>query len=367
MFKRPQQRKLALLIPAHNEGLVIQDTITSALRAGLKRRDIYLVSDGSTDDTVAIATEMLGAPNVISVEHSGKAGAVKKALDHFEIPSRYTWLHIADADSLFGPGYFKIFKAALDPEKYVAVTGYVQSLPGDWVSKFRVYEYVLAFTIIRRLQAWFGVITVIPGPTSCLRTDIINQLDFDAGSLTEDFDITLQIHRKNLGKIKYVPAAKTYTQDPKNLSDYVQQVSRWYRGFFQGVQDHKLGQPYTFLDAYVLFMIGQAFLYLAELLIWLPAVAIITRNVADVSVFFVSEMLVNFLIALMCAAVADRYDILVAFPLFYFLQLVNLFIFVRAFVEVILQKKFRERSAGWSTAGRRYALTQKSQTNPKGA
>jgi len=357
VLSNQRKLKLALLIPAHNEEVVIQATIRRAIKTGQTKRDIYVVSDGSSDKTVKLAKELLGPDHVLAVKHSGKAGAIKKALKRFEICERYTWMHVADADSLFGANYFKVFRRGLDAKHYVAVTGYVQSQPGDWVSKFRVYEYTLAFTLIRRLQALFGVITVMPGPTSCLRTDIIKHLDFTAGSLTEDFDITVQIHRKKLGRIRYVAKAKTYTQDPQNLHDYIEQVSRWYRGFFQGVRAHRLGLRPRRLDAYVIFLIGQTVLYTLELVVWLPLLVILTHRGYDVSIFFVSELVVYFALAAICAQIARRLDILSAFPLFYFLRLLNLYIFIKAFVEVILLKRFSEGLVGWSTTNRRYLMT----------
>ena len=160
---RVYRKKLAVLIPAHNEELVMDATITSAINAGMKKRDIYVVDDASTDLTAAIARVRLGADHVLQVERSGKAGAVKQAIESFGICEHYTWLHVADADSLFGSDYFRIFRRALNPRKFVAATGYVRSLQGCWISKFRVYEYTWGLDVIRRMQAWFGVITVIPG------------------------------------------------------------------------------------------------------------------------------------------------------------------------------------------------------------
>ena len=46
------KKKLALLIPAHNEGLIIQSSITSAIDAGLSAEDVYVVDDDSSDDTL---------------------------------------------------------------------------------------------------------------------------------------------------------------------------------------------------------------------------------------------------------------------------------------------------------------------------
>jgi poly-beta-1,6-N-acetyl-D-glucosamine synthase len=349
-------RKLALLIPGYNEELVISHTIQSALAAGMHKRDIYVVSDASTDKTAAIARELLGDDHVLEVERSGKAGAVRKAVAYFGIIERYIWVHVSDADGIFSPTYFKILKAKLDPAKFVAASGYVQSLPGGLISQFRVYEYTWANTIIRRIQAKLGVITVIPGPTSVLRTDVINKLDFETGSLTEDFDITLQIHRFKLGKIQFIPAAKTYTQDPRTFSDFLVQIKRWYRGYFQGVRTYGVGRSLQRIDAYMSFIMLQTIIYGLELVVGLPLILGITHDVSLLAGFFLGEVLIYFSITLGCALTAKRFDIMAAFPVFYVLRLVNLYVFFLSFVEVILLRGFRGHATGWSTAGRRYAI-----------
>lgn len=258
--------RLALVIPAHNEELVIGATIRSALAAGQSRRHIYVVDDNSSDHTAALAIQFLGADHVLTVERSGKALAIKKAVLHFELTESYRWIHIADADGVFRSNYFQIFKSRLDPVKYVAATGHVQSLEGDWISRYRTYEYTIGLEVIRRFQSWFGVITVIPGATSCFRSDIFDLLEFDTHSLTEDFDLTLQIHRRRLGRILYIPQAKTLTQDPKDFTDYKTQVLRWSRGFFQGLRRHQIGRQIKKLDAYLSFIVIETLFYLFQLL-----------------------------------------------------------------------------------------------------
>ena len=46
-----RRKKLALLLPGHNEELIIETTIRSALKAGQRLLDIYVVDDASTDKT----------------------------------------------------------------------------------------------------------------------------------------------------------------------------------------------------------------------------------------------------------------------------------------------------------------------------
>jgi glycosyltransferase involved in cell wall biosynthesis len=137
---RIYKRKLALLIAAHNEELVIEQTVRSAIRAGMKPQDIYVVDDNSSDATSKIVRGILGRTQVIKVRRSGKGLALTKAARKFQLAERYDWIHIADADGGFSPDYFKVFRAQLNP-KFAAATGYVRSLPGDSVSQYRVMEY----------------------------------------------------------------------------------------------------------------------------------------------------------------------------------------------------------------------------------
>ena len=226
--KSPAKKKLALLLPGHNEELIIAITIQSAIAAGQPKQDIFVVDDDSSDKTRRIAVEMLGSKNVLTVQRSGKALAVKKAIAKFKIESKYEWLHIADADSVFSPDYFKIYRSKLTPD-YVVAVGFVQSLRGNWISSYRALTYTFSQHVNRRIQSYLGMISVFPGPITCFRTDILHKLDFEAKTVTEDFDITLQVHRYHMGKIVYIPRAVNYTQDPQSLKDFCKQTQRWQR------------------------------------------------------------------------------------------------------------------------------------------
>lgn len=353
-----KKHQLALIIPGHNEELVIEKTIHSAIAAGLSTAHIYVVSDNSSDKTAELAEAILGKSHVISVRRSGKAVAIKKAIRAFRIKSRYTWLHIADADSAFEGKYFSILKKELDPVKYVAATGYVKSMYGGWISKYRAYEYSFGQEIMRRIQHMLGVIPVIPGPTSCFRTDILKDLDFETHNFTEDFDITIQIHRKKLGRIGFISQARTLTQDPKDYADYVKQITRWYRGFWQGVLSYKIGRKWQKIDGYLGYQILEMFAYYFNLLVLLPILLLSGRGVHVIAQTFLLDVGIFFAMTLMACVVHRRLDIISAFPLFYLLRITNMAIYVKAFFEVIVFRRFRDRQIGWSTANRRYKVAE---------
>jgi cellulose synthase/poly-beta-1,6-N-acetylglucosamine synthase-like glycosyltransferase len=352
-----RKKQLVLLLPAHNEELIIAETIRSAVAAGQSKRDIYVVNDNSSDKTEEIAVKLLGKDNVLTVERSGKALAVKKAIDAFDLERRYTWLHIADADSIFSQDYFRHYRKKLDPKKYAVAVGFVQSLRGNWISTYRALTYTYSQQVTRRVQSHLGMISVFPGPITCFRTDIIKDLEFGGASLTEDFDITLQVHRKKLGKIVYIPKAVNFTQDPQTLADFCKQNMRWQRGFFQGVKKYGIGLHGQRIDASLGFQMLQTLVFLLLVFVWFPYVIAVTGNWFIIPVAIAADIIMNGFIALFASAVAKRWMLIGALPYFYFLRWIEIGIYVTAFVEVMILKRFQDEVIGWSTAGRRYQLS----------
>jgi cellulose synthase/poly-beta-1,6-N-acetylglucosamine synthase-like glycosyltransferase len=351
--RKKAQTMLCLLIAAHDEELVIAQTVESAVRAGMKAENIYVVDDNSSDKTSEIARSILGEKNVVRVGRSGKGLALSKAARRFRLVKRYRWIHIADADGGFAPNYFKVFRGQLRV-KYAAATGYVKSLPGGPVSQYRVFEYTIGLEIHRRFQAITNTVPIIPGPTSCFRSDVFAQLDFANRSLTEDFDVTLQIHRKKLGRIQFIPDAVAYTQDPKNTRDFIKQILRWNRGIMQGVHRHRIGRKLSPIDAYLSYQIMQNFLFFLNYCLITPFLAIKFHTLAVAAQVFVFDVSLTWALTLLVAVRTKRWDVLSAFPFIYIYRWVTMYVFLRAFIEVALLKKFKTTEGTWSTAGRRY-------------
>ncbi len=354
----PKKKKpvMALLIAAHNEELVLGKTIESAIAAGMKPEHIYVVDDNSTDRTSTIAAKFIPSANVVKVRRSGKGLALTKAGRKFRLAERYRWIHIADADGAFSPDYFSVFRRELRTE-YAAATGYIRSLPGKRISEYRVFEYTVGMELHRRVQAALNVIPVIAGPTSCFRADVFAKVNFDNKSLTEDFDVTMQLHRKKLGRIQFIPSAVTYTQDPKTLSDYTKQIRRWNRGGLQSMMKYGIGRRATRIDAYLSYQVMQNLLFFASYLVWVPYLAISRHSLDFLAAAFVIDVFVTFVITYLAAVRTKRWDVISAFPYVYILRWVSLVVFLQAFVEVVILRKYRTNSGAWENSStRRYVM-----------
>ncbi len=355
--KRHTKKILALLIAAHNEELVLENTVISAIKAGMKKEDIYIVDDNSSDKTTEIAIRLVGVTNTIKVTRSGKGLALTKAARHFGLIKRYRWIHIADADGAFSPDYFRVFRKEIRV-KYAAATGYVKSLPGGIVSQFRIFEYTIGMELHRRFQALTHTVSVIPGPTSCFRSDVFEKLNFANKSLTEDFDVTLQIHRNNLGKVQFIPSAIAHTQDPKDVKDFMKQITRWNRGIMQGLIHHKIGRRPQRIDFYLSYQMLQTGLFFLSYLVLAPYLSIHFNNPAYIAAAFLYDVLIIFVLTILVAMRTKQWNIINAFPNIYALRWLTLYVFIKTLFEVGVARKYAKPDGGvWNTAGRRYKPT----------
>lgn len=351
-----RRRTIALVIAAHNEEMFLQRTITSALLAGQLARDIYVVDDGSKDTTRKIALEFLPATNVFSEWQSGKSRALANVVTAKGLTRRYDWIHFADADCIFGEGYFHTFRKALRPE-YAAATGYIKSLPGTKTSEYRIYEYTWGMEIVRRFQTAIDLILVVPGASSCFRSDILDAIEFESGTITEDFDWTIQLIRNNMGSIQFIPEAKVFTQDPKNLKDYYKQITRWYRGGLQVARLRGLGLRGHKEDLYYLYQIVQVIVSVTAMFVLGPLAFAMTGSAAYIAYFFLFDFIPFLLSVVFSGGIARRIDIISNLPRFYLLRWLNALVFMRELISVgILGRHTKNVRTSWSTDGRRYAI-----------
>jgi poly-beta-1,6-N-acetyl-D-glucosamine synthase len=208
-------RKIAFLVPGVNEEKVIAETLTTLL-AIADAKDIYVVSDGSRDSTVEIAKKFTA--NVLDLQpNRGKAGAMNYAIEYFNLANNYEFLMPIDADTKVTADFLKSALPVLEKDtdrKITAVVGKVLGSNRSWVTTFRLWEYEVAQSIHKAAQSIENAIVVCPGVATVYRAEIFQKIKFPYGTMTEDMDLTFQIHRKKLGKIVYVGEAVVITQDP---------------------------------------------------------------------------------------------------------------------------------------------------------
>lgn len=249
--------EVAVMIPAHNEESSIGACL-AAITKVVPPDSVYVASDGSTDNTVGVVREW--GCNVADIQPGrGKAKALHELLGRFGICGRYRAVMILDADSEIDPHYMQNALPLFDDPSVAAVAGH--AFP-NWESHrwpmwrmfyigYRVRLYKVTQAFLRYGQTWrhSNVSFIIPGFASMYRCSILPKIDMTApGLIIEDFNMTFEVHHKNLGKIAYTPRVRCMCQDPTNLRDYIKQVKRWNLGLWQTIRLHGVWPSFFWLS-----------------------------------------------------------------------------------------------------------------------
>jgi cellulose synthase/poly-beta-1,6-N-acetylglucosamine synthase-like glycosyltransferase len=380
----PTRDQVAILMAAHNEEMVIGNTIASLAKFG-HDVNVFVVSDGSTDDTAVIARAH-GATVLELSPNRGKAGALVEAIKQFGIADRFEVLLLLDADTHLTADYFETGLGEFADPSVVAVAGRASTLfvprsPtffGRLLVAYRERVYIAMQYLFKFGQAarYANVVPIVPGFASMYRTRILSEIDIAAQGLKiEDYNMTFEVHAKRLGRIAFHPnAAIALTQDPDTLFDYVKQVQRWNLGFWQTVGRHRFRMR-TFWLALTLF-IAELLLSSLVLILLIPAVLVSTgvATLEDLGLnptgfvvdlagalpplaLILGVVIPDYLLSVLAAVVSKRPVYLAYGVIFPFFRIVDALLCMVALFEAV----FSRSTGSWKSPSRRPARTETEQ------
>jgi cellulose synthase/poly-beta-1,6-N-acetylglucosamine synthase-like glycosyltransferase len=227
-----------ILIPAHNEAMVIGATVESMLKLEYPKEKltILVINDGSGDETASIVQEFVQRdPRVVLFTvppgegGKGKSRALNLALQRVNSDV----IAIYDADNTPDPKALYYLVAQLMTHKELGgVIGKFRTVNKNatLLTRFINIE-TLSFQSILQAGRWqMHNIATLPGTNYVVWTDLIRSLDgWDEQALTEDSELSIRIYEKGY-KIKYIPYALTYEQEPQEWKVWLKQRMRWVRG-----------------------------------------------------------------------------------------------------------------------------------------
>lgn len=226
--------RFALLIPAHDEALVIAGAVTSAtaLDYPAGRRDIFVVADNCTDETATIAR---GAGATVYVRtderNQAKGYALGWLLEQLEAAGqRYDAYVVIDADTRLSPNFLTRMAGALAAGAQVAQAQYrVLNSDDAWTAGIRAVAFAL-FNHLRPLgRSVFGWSAGLKGNGMCFSRAVIERFGWGSYSLTEDVEYHVRLIEAGISVV-YVPEATIAAEMPINLAQARSQQARWERG-----------------------------------------------------------------------------------------------------------------------------------------
>ncbi|WP_319460704.1 bifunctional polysaccharide deacetylase/glycosyltransferase family 2 protein [Micromonospora sp. RTP1Z1] len=228
---------VTVIVPAYNEHTTIAAAVRS-LAAGTHPDIEVLVIDDDSDDGTAEEVERLGLPNVrvVRVPGGGKPGALNAGV----ALARHDLLVMVDADTVVEPdAIHRLVQPFADP-RVGAVAGNVKvgnrrRLIGRW----QHIEYVIGFSLDRRLYDTLRCMPTIPGALGAFRREAVRAAGgLSRATLAEDTDLTIGIHRAGW-RVVYEETAVARTEAPSTLPELWRQRYRWSYGTMQALWRHR--------------------------------------------------------------------------------------------------------------------------------
>ena len=200
----PYLPRVAVVIPAWNEAAVIGTSVDRLMHLDypLSALRIFVVDDASTDATpevvAARAAEYPG--NVVHLRRDrggeGKAATLNHGLDQVLADDWAQAILIIDADVIYEPVSLRRMTRHLADPEVGSVTAYIKegSRPGNYMTRFIGYEYIVASAAARRSQEVLGAIACLAGGAQLHSRENLEALGgrVDTGTLAEDTVTTFQ-------------------------------------------------------------------------------------------------------------------------------------------------------------------------------
>jgi cellulose synthase/poly-beta-1,6-N-acetylglucosamine synthase-like glycosyltransferase len=238
-----RQMRFDIIVPAHNEELVIEAVVRSlkAVDWPEDRFRVVVVADNCTDATATIA----GAAGAhvmkrVDQEHRGKGYALDFA---FKISRARGWADavlVVDADAEVSSNILEACACRMERgEKAVQVHYGVSNTNASW--RTRLLSIAKAsFHIVRsRGRERLGVSCGIRGNGWSVTHDLLDQVPYKAFSLTEDLEYGIDLGAAGT-RVAYADEAHSDAEMVSGEKDSRKQRQRWEQGRFQLIKSRTL-------------------------------------------------------------------------------------------------------------------------------
>lgn len=222
----------AIIVPAYNEELVIEDLINSVelLDYSKNMYDLIIVADNCTDRTELICNEKKVQCFARHDDNKrGKPYALEWIFKQLDL-DKYDAFNIIDADTVLDRHYLNGMNRQLRSGAE-AVQGYfgIKNPDDSWLTRLMVIPGVLKFSIRYFCKNKLNLSCPLMGNGMCFSRRIIKEGGWTAFSITENWEYYIQLALKSY-VVHYCQDAIIYSQAEKSLSRGETQRKRWLRG-----------------------------------------------------------------------------------------------------------------------------------------
>ena len=225
---------VSIIVPCHNEGADIEDTVEYLLASTYPNFDILLVNDGSGDETREILNSLAARHAKIRVIHQMRNQGKAVALTTASLMTPAQYLCCIDADAMLDPHALSWLMTHFQSPRVGAVTGNPRVRNrATLLGRLQRGEFSSIVGLIKRAQRTYGRIFTVSGVVACFRKAALHDAGYWSNDmLTEDIDISWKMQIRHWD-VRFEPKALCWILAPETLRGLWQQRLRWSTGGIQ--------------------------------------------------------------------------------------------------------------------------------------
>lgn len=233
---RPPGKRLAVVIPAHNEEKVLAPLLEDLQNQTYPQEffDVYVVADNCTDGTVDVAHRASNTTVLVRRgENRGKGAALRVAIEHvLDAPQNYDAVVFFDADNRVSRNFLERMNSELS-NGHRFIQGYLgtKNPNSNWVTRVIYDSYCMTNRLWQLGKRRAGLPSQCGGTGFCVDAGVLRDLGWPMTSITEDLEMVCLLAQRGIFPV-WCHDAIVYDEKPTSLRVALHQRVRWMRGHF---------------------------------------------------------------------------------------------------------------------------------------
>lgn len=238
--KSAPQGKFCILIPAHNEELLLGRLLDSLkhLYYPEEKYEIVVIADNCDDHTAEIAASQ-NVECLVRFNHElrGKGFAISWALDELHLDD-YDAVVIIDADNIVDPNLLRELDYRLSQgARVIQCNNDLANPEASWFTRILHVARVIDNTLVHYAKQKLGLSSFLMGNGMCFSVEVLRRFHWECYSLSEDYEYYSNLVRNNIF-IDFSYQAKVFHQESTSLEQASPQRMRWATGKFNIIKKY---------------------------------------------------------------------------------------------------------------------------------
>lgn len=233
--------RIAVVIFAHNESLLIQRTTKAVLLALRNKDSLFVVADNCTDRTASLASQAGAQVFYRNLDHPlGKGAAISWFIQNYStLLLEYDYLVVLDADSQIQPDFIDKLNLTLTPDVIAA-----QSIlrPAEYedspLSTLIALSEIVEHTVFERIKSFLGLSVRLRGTGMVLKPEVLLEVSKQIDTEVEDIALSLLLAEKKI-KVHSINTVVVYDPKPSEMAAASRQRARWFRGQWMAIWKYR--------------------------------------------------------------------------------------------------------------------------------